>query len=226
MQPLAPRNGGNSMVSLFIAIPGWKLLRSLGGVGLVILGVADSSVIPTFGSLDVLTAILSVKNHDLWPYYAVASTLGSLIGAYLMYRMSARAGEHWLEKRIGPKRSRQVQGLLKRFGFAAVFVSCVAPPPFPTSPFFVGAGALRYPQGRFVSAVLAGRALRYGVLGYLAATYSRTILRALRHPRGFEANAKLIGISVAGFAIIVLFTLLWRQSRIYFQRAKAESGDD
>jgi hypothetical protein len=64
------------------------------------------------------------------------------------------------------------------------------------------------------------------VLGFLAATYSRTILRALRHPRGFEANAKLIGISVAGFAIIVLFTLLWRQSRIYFQRAKAESGDD
>ncbi len=135
------------MISLFIVIPGWKLLRSLGGVGLVILGVVDSSVIPTFGSLDALTAILSVKNHELWPYYAAASTLGALIGAYVTYRMSARAGEQWLEKRIGTKRSRQVQGLLKRFGFAAIFVSCVAPPPFPTSPFFIGAGALRYPQG-------------------------------------------------------------------------------
>lgn len=28
------------------SIPGWKLLRSLGGVGLVLLGVVDSSVIP------------------------------------------------------------------------------------------------------------------------------------------------------------------------------------
>jgi membrane protein YqaA with SNARE-associated domain len=213
------------MYSLFIAIPGWKLLRSLGGVGLVILGVVDSSVIPTFGSLDALTAILSVKNHELWPYYAVASTAGSLLGAYIMYRMSARAGEHWLEARIGTKRSRQVQGLLARWGFATVFVSCVAPPPFPTSAFFIGAGALRYPQGRFISAVLAGRALRYGALGYLAAKYSHTILRFLRHPRGFEADAKLIGFTVAGFVIVVLFTLLLRHSRIYFQRAKTESGD-
>src|SRR5271169_6269601 len=105
------------MISLFIVIPGWKLLRSLGGVGLVILGVADSSVIPTFGSLDALTAILAVKNHELWPYYAAASTLGAFVGAYITYRMSARAGDEWLEKRIGTKRSRQVQALLKRFGF-------------------------------------------------------------------------------------------------------------
>ena len=222
----ARRIVGKFMFLLFIAIPGWKLLRSLGGVGLVILGVVDSSVIPTFGSLDALTAILSVKNHDLWPYYAAASTLGSLIGAYITYRMSARADEHWLEKRIGTKRSRQVQGLLTRWGFATVFVSCVAPPPFPTSAFFIGAGALRYSQGKFIAAVLAGRSLRYGALGFLAASYSRKILRFLRHPRGFEADAKLIGITVAGFAIVVIFILLWRHSRIYFQRPKAESGDE
>ncbi len=214
------------MISLFIVIPGWKLLRSLGGVGLVLLGVVDSSVIPTFGSLDALTAILAIKNHELWPYYAAASTAGSLIGAYLTYRMSVKAGEHWLEKSIGPKRSRQVQGLLKRWGFAAVFVSCLAPPPFPTSPFFIGAGALRYPQGRFISAIVAGRALRYTAIGFLAAKYSHSILRFLRHPRGFETDAKLIGITVASFAIIVLLILSWRLSRTYFQRTKAESGGD
>ncbi len=214
------------MTALFIVIPGWKLLRSLGGVGLVMLGVADSSVIPTFGSLDALTAVLAVKNQELWPYYAAASTLGSLIGAYITYRVSVRAGEQWLEKRIGTKRSRQVQDLLKRWGFAAVFVSCVAPPPFPTSPFFIGAGALRYPQGRFVSAVVAGRALRYTAIGFLAAKYSHSILRFLRHPHGFEADAKLIGITVAGFAVIVLLVFLWRRSRIYFQRVKAESAGD
>lgn len=74
------------MISLFIAIPGWKLLRSLGGVGLVILGVVDSSVVPTFGSLDALTAILAVKNHELWPYYAAASTAGNC-GAQRTYRL-------------------------------------------------------------------------------------------------------------------------------------------
>jgi membrane protein YqaA with SNARE-associated domain len=214
------------MISLFFVIPGWKLLRSLGGVGLLMLGVADSSVIPTFGSLDALTAILAARNHELWPYYAASSTAGALIGAYLTYRMSEKAGEHWLEKRIGTKRSRQVQGLLTRWGFAAVFVSCVAPPPFPTSPFFVGAGALHYSQGKFVSAVLAGRALRYSVLGFLAARYSHTILRFLRRPPGFKADARMIGVTLAGFALVAAVILLWRQSRIYFQRTKAESTGD
>ena len=187
------------------------------------LGVVDSSVIPTFGSLDALTAILSVKNHELWTYYGAASTAGSLLGAYITYRMAESAGEHWLEKRIGTKRSRQVQGLLKRWGYAAVFVSCVAPPPFPTSAFFIGAGALRYPKGKFVSAVVTGRALRYAAIAYLAAKYSHAILRFLRHPRGLGADAKLIGISVAGFAIIVLLIFLWRQSRVHLQRNKGAS---
>ena len=51
-----PQDGIRFMIALFIVIPGWKLPRSLGRVGLVILGVVDSSVIPTFGSLDALTA--------------------------------------------------------------------------------------------------------------------------------------------------------------------------
>jgi len=212
------------VIALVIAIPGWKLLRSLGGVGLVLLGIVDSSVIPTFGSLDLLTAILSIKNRELWPYYAAASTAGSLLGAYITYRMSAKAGESWLEKRIGKNRSRQVQGLLERWGFAAVFVSCVAPPPFPTSPFFVAAGALRYPRGRFVSAVLTGRALRYAVIGSLAAKYSHAILRFLRRPRGLEADAKLIAITAAGFVLVVALILGWRKLRIYFQHTEAESS--
>ena len=213
-------------ISLVVAVlPGWKLLRSLGGVGLLILGIIDSSVVPTFGSLDALTAILAAKSHELWPYYAAASTLGSLIGAYITYRMSAKAGERWLEKRIGAKRSRQVQSLLKQRGFVAVFVACIAPPPFPTSAFFVGAGALKYPQGRFASAVLAGRALRYALIGFLAAKYGRAIIRFLRHPRASQVEAMWIGAAVAGIAIAVLFVLFWRQLKPSLQRAKRESGD-
>ena len=214
------------MIFSLMAIPGWKLLRSLGGVGLVLLGIADSSVIPTFGSLDGLTAVMAAKNHELWPYYAAASAVGALIGAYITYRMSERAGEHWLEKRVGPRRSRQVQGLLKRWGFAAVFGACIAPPPFPTAPFFVGAGVLHYPQARFLSAVLTGRTLRYAVIGALAAKYSNTVLRFLRRPLGFGTETKLIGITLAGFAVLVAAIVLWRESRVYFQQAKAESDTD
>ena len=77
-----------------------------------------------------------------------------------------------------------------------------------------------------MSAVVVGRTLRYTAIGFLAATYSYSILRFSRHPRGFEADAKLIGITVAGFTVVVLLILSWRLARTYFQRIRAESGGD
>jgi hypothetical protein len=38
-----------------LAIPIWQRLRRMGGPGLVLLGIADNSVIPLTGSMDVLT---------------------------------------------------------------------------------------------------------------------------------------------------------------------------
>ena len=60
------------------------------------------------------------------------------------------------------------------------------------------------------------------MIAFLAAKYSHAILRFLRHPRGFEADAKLIGITVGGFAIIGLLVVSWRRLTIYFSRNKAE----
>ncbi len=205
------QDGDGRMIPLSIVVPGWKLLRSLGGVGLALLGILDSSAIPTFGSLDALTAILAAKNHDLWVYYAAASTSGSVIGAYITYRMSVQASEHWLVKRIGKKRSGQVQDVLKRWGFGAVFGACIAPPPFPTSAFFVAAGALQYPAARFVAAVVSGRALRYAVIGFLSAKYSRAILRFLRHARGMQNETVLIGIILAAVGISAV--VIWLRKR-------------
>jgi hypothetical protein len=86
-----------------------------------------------------------------------------------------------------------------------------------------GRGNASLSPGKFLSAVIASRALPYAGIGFLAAKYGHTILRFLRHPRGLETNAVLIGISVAAFAIVGLFILFLRQSRIYLQRTTAES---
>ena len=66
------------------------LLRHVGGIGLLPLAVLDSSIIPTFGSLDLLTAWIAAGDPNLWWYYALMSSAGSLIGAVLMYRMGKR----------------------------------------------------------------------------------------------------------------------------------------
>src|SRR5947209_11588078 len=151
----------------------FTLLRHVGGIGLLPLAVIDSSIIPTFGSLDLLTAWLAAHNPDLWLYYAAMSTIGSLIGAYLMYRLGARSGRNWIARRIGEKRCEQIRSTLLHWGSGAIFVSTVAPPPFPTAWFFLAAGAFHHSGKRFLSAVAVGRAMRYSLVCILAAHYGR-----------------------------------------------------
>lgn len=178
------------------------LVRHFGGVALVPLAVLDSTIIPTFGSLDLLTGWLAVGDPDLWWYYALMSTAGSLIGAFLMYRMGKKMGAQWIEKKIGHKRSQQVRSAIEQRGSGAIVVSTVAPPPFPTPWFFVAAGAFSFSLRKFLAAVLLGRALRYGLLTLVAAHYGRTFLRYLRHPLHYLLISIIITASLIAAAIL------------------------
>jgi membrane protein YqaA with SNARE-associated domain len=73
-------------------------VRHYGGIALLPLAVLDSSIIPTFGSLDLLTGWLAVSDPELWWYYALMSTAGSLIGAFITYRMGGKVGEWWISR--------------------------------------------------------------------------------------------------------------------------------
>ncbi len=179
-------------------------LRHVGGIGLVPLAILDSSIIPTFGSLDLFTAWLSARTPGLWYYYALMSTLGAIIGAWLMYRMGKKMGEAWMEKKIGHKRFQQVGDAIHHRSFGAIFVSCIAPPPFPTAWFFVGAGTFYMGQKKFLAAVLLGRSLRYGLLTMVAAHYGRQFLRVLRHPTRYVVISLIISASL--IAAVYLFS--------------------
>jgi len=157
------------------------LVRHLGGFGLFLLAIVDSSPIPTFGGLDILTAILSARQREPWYYYAGVATAGSVIGAYLTFRMARKAGLDYLNRKF---RKRKVARLLKyfqRWGTGALIVSTVIPLPFPTSTFFAVAGALDYPLRTFIVIVALSRAMRYGAIAAIASHYGRRFVVGLRH---------------------------------------------
>lgn len=157
-------------------------VRHYGGIALFPLAILDSSIIPTFGSLDLLTGWLAVSDPELWWYYALMSTAGSVVGAAITYRMGRKVGEWWIEGKIGHKRTQQVRNAIEHRGSISIFVSTIAPPPFPTPWFFAAAGAFSFPLKKVVILTLLGRALRYSLLTLVAAHYGRTFLRYLRHP--------------------------------------------
>jgi membrane protein YqaA with SNARE-associated domain len=183
----------------------FAFVRHFGGIALVPLAIVDSTIIPTFGSLDLLTAWLAAGNPDLWWYYTVMSTAGSLIGAYITYRMGKKMGEAWIERKIGAKRLRKVKSTIERHGWGSIFVSTVAPPPFPTAWFFLGAGAFSLSRKRFFAAALAGRSLRYGLLTLVAAHYGRHFLRYLRHPMHYLLISLIVTASLVAASILFAY---------------------
>jgi membrane protein YqaA with SNARE-associated domain len=172
------------------------LVRHFGGLALLPLGILDSSIVPTFGSLDLLTAWLAAATPSLWFYYAGMSTAGSLLGALITYRMGKRAGGDWIARKIGERRLNKLGAALEHWRFGAIFVSTIAPPPFPTSWFFLVAGAFSFPRSQLITAVLLGRSLRYSLVTLVAAHYGRHFLRYLRHPMHYLLVSLIITASL------------------------------
>ena len=163
--------------ALFLASKLWIWIRHQGGPGLVLLGLADNSIIPLPGSMDVLTIYFAVHHHkDLW-YYALMATVGAVVGGYITYRIARKGGKATLEHRLGSKRTKGIYKRFERWGFWAIFVPALLPPPFPFVPFLLAAGALQYSRHKCLAALSLGRSLRYFLLAYLGVLYGRQFLR-------------------------------------------------
>jgi membrane protein YqaA with SNARE-associated domain len=176
----------------------------LGGLGFIPLGLLDSSLIPLPGSMDVLTIILSARQRELWIYYALMATLGSVVGAYATYRVARKGGKETLERKFPARTLKKVYSIFSRWGFGAIAIAAVLPPPVPLLPFLFAAGAMQYSVKRFLVALTLGRVVRYSLLAFLAARYGRQMLTFISqhgHPV-LIAVAGLVAAAVAALSFI------------------------
>ncbi|MGO9590028.1 MAG: YqaA family protein [Candidatus Acidiferrales bacterium] len=188
-----------------------RWLIHLGGVGLIPLGLLDNSLIPLPGSVDVATIILSSRQDDWWPYYALMATAGSVLGGFLTYRMARRGGKATLERRFSRGQVDKVYSIFGRWGFGAIAVAALLPPPAPMVPFLLVAGAMQYPVRKFLTALTLGRAVRYTVLAYLAARYGRHVFAFIaQHARPF---AWVVAGLLIATALVVLLVVLLRKAK-------------
>jgi membrane protein YqaA with SNARE-associated domain len=153
-----------------------RWLFHLGGLGLIPLGILDNSPIPLPGIMDVATIVLSARQEQMWLYYAFMATAGSIIGGFISYRLVRKGGKEALERRFSRRTVDKVCGIFERWGFAAIAIPALLPPPVPMVPFVFAAGAMQYPARKFLAALTLGRTSRYMILAYLAARYGRQII--------------------------------------------------
>jgi membrane protein YqaA with SNARE-associated domain len=164
---------------------------------LLLLGIADNSLIPLTGSMDVLTIWLAARHREPWPYYALMATLGAVVGGYITYALARKGGKEAMERKLSRKRAAKVSQVFERWGFFAVAVPAILPPPFPFVPFLVAAGAMQYPPKKFLGALSLGRGIRYSIAAGLGYHYGRHILRFFSQ-YSKPAMAILIGLAVVG----------------------------
>jgi membrane protein YqaA with SNARE-associated domain len=194
-----------------------QYLVTFGAFGLFAIALLDSALIPMAGGPDAVLLLLAAKFPSYWPFYAGAATLGSVAGCVILYYLSARAGRSAL-KRFSEKKQKRVKDLLDRYDVLSVLVASILPPPFPFKLFVVSAGVFRLNILRFAVAVAVGRAFRYLLEGYLAATYGD-------HAKEWLARYyPVIGISLAVLIVLgfVARNLLRRRSAGREQRLVEE----
>ena len=85
--------------------------------------------------------------------------------------------------------------LFRDFGLA-VFLACVAPPPFPFTMVIAAAAALDLSRLRICAVNFFARGIRFAVLSLLAIKYGRHILEV--------ANSKAFRLTMAGFILLCL----------------------
>jgi membrane protein YqaA with SNARE-associated domain len=178
----------------------------LGGLGFIPLGLLDASIIPLPGSMDVLTIVLAAKRSELWLYYAIMATVGSVIGELVTYRLARRGGKQMVERRVSEKTLAKVYAIFERWGFGAIAVPAILPPPIPLLPFVLAAGALQYSQYKFTAAMALGRMTRYTVLAFLAARYGRGILKYMSADGHWVIVTVVLLLLVATGVTFFLFT--------------------
>jgi membrane protein YqaA with SNARE-associated domain len=175
---------------------------------MVVIGALDSSLLSLPEINDYLVVARCFKQPSAAFYFPLFAATGSVIGCLVLYTITRRGGQALLRRRFKRENIERVERAYARFGFLAIAIPALLPPPMPFKIFVATAGTLEYPRWKFLLTVMIARSVRYYVEGILAVFYGRRVLSFLRD------NGLVILSVVAAAAILVLlvYNIVNRQS--------------
>jgi membrane protein YqaA with SNARE-associated domain len=191
----------------------------LAAPAMIVIGALDSSLLSLPEINDYLVVGRCFRQHHAVFYFPLFAALGSVLGCFLLYTIMRRGGQAVLRRRFSIEGIKRVEKAYARFGFLAIAVPAVLPPPLPFKIFVATAGTLEYPRWKFLLTVLVARSLRYYVEGILAVFYGRRVLIFLRD------NGVVIISIVATIGLIALLIYMLIKRRKNFGQEKLSTDD-
>jgi len=170
----------------------------LGGFGLIIVGVLDSSFLFMPLGNDLLIVAMTARARD-YPhvfYYAAMATAGSVLGCFVLDLAARKGGEAGLEKLVSKRRLEYVKKRVKEHVASALAFGSIMPPPFPFTPLVAAAAAVDYPRKKMLGVIAAARFVRFLVEAWLAMYFGRQVLQLAQAP---AVRWFIIGVIVISF---------------------------
>src|SRR6188474_916941 len=180
----------------------------LAGPAMIIIGTLDSSLLSLPEINDYLVVGRCYKYPTAAFYFPLFAAIGSVIGCNLLYTIVRRGGQAVLRKRFNLQSIKRVERAYERFGFLAIGIPAILPPPLPFKIFVATAGALEYPRWKFLLTVMIARSLRYYVEGILAVFYGRRVLLFLK-----DNGLVILSIVAAAAVIAIVVYFIVRQRK-------------
>lgn len=172
---------------------------------MIVIGALDSSLLSLPEINDYLVVGRCFKYPTAAFYFPLFAATGSVIGCNILYAIFRRGGQAVLRKRFPLQSIKRVEHAYARFGFLAIGIPAVLPPPLPFKIFVATAGALEYPRWKFLVTVMIARSFRYYLEGILAVYYGRRVLI-------FIKDNGLVIVSIVGTLVligVVIYLIVW-----------------
>lgn len=176
------------------------LFSSLGGFGLFLFGIIDSSFLFLPLGIDLLLVALTARHHERMLFYAALCAAGSVIGCFTTDWISRKGGEAGLEGRVSPRKLAYVERMVRKRGGVALAIASMLPPGFPFTPVVAVAAALKYQRPKLLGIIAVFRFIRFAIEGWLAVLFGRRILKMAESPALHWVIFALVLISIAGSA--------------------------
>lgn len=155
------------------------LLLLMGIPGLLVIAFLDSAGVPLAGGPDAVILLLAWKRPAMASFIVLAAAIGSTLGCLVLYGIGKKGGEKALA-RFNPEKITWVEQKMQKHGLLAIIAAVLAPPPFPTKLVILAAGVLRIGKLRLSAGVVAGRLIRYSLMGFLAARFGDRAAQILK----------------------------------------------
>lgn len=167
---------------------------------MIIIGALDSSLLSLPEINDYLVVMRCYKDPQSVFYFPLFAAAGSVLGCWLLYTLVKRGGQAFVRERFRREHVERVEQAYARYGFLALAVPALLPPPMPFKIFVATAGAMEYPRWRFLITIMIARSVRYYVEGVLAVFYGARVLRFLKDNGliilSLVATACLLGLAI------------------------------